>query len=100
MTQITFTLALGAVATTMGLTPTTSGPIKIPSWAPDISSISTTTVDDHSAMILATTGRSGVQLRPGSGYNTRCFCLKTGRILITNDTVTLNYTAVGELVRT
>lgn len=100
MTQITFVVALGANATTMGLTPTTSGPIRIPAWAPDIVSISTTTVDGHPALILATTGGAGIPLNPGAGYNTRCFCLKTGRALVTNDTITLSYTAVGELVRT
>lgn len=98
--QITFPIAAEATTTDITGDATTSGPIRIPSWAPDIASISTTTVEDQQAILLGTTGGGGLPLSPDQNYNARCFGLKKGRTLRADNTITLTYNAVGELVRT
>lgn len=100
MVQISFALAAESTTTDITGDATTSGPIRIPKWAPDIASISTTTVEDQQAILLGTSGGPGVPLSPDDGYNTRCFGLKKGRTIKANNVITLDYTAVGELVRT
>lgn len=100
MPQITFAVAAEATTTDITGDATTSGPIRIPSWAPDIAYISTTTVEDQQAILLGTTGGGGLPFSPDDGYNKRCFGLKKGRTIRADNTITLDYVAVGELVRT
>jgi len=99
MAQITFEVAVEQTTGDVAADATTSGPIQIPQWAPDIAYISTTTVHDHQSILLATTGDI-IPLSPDGGYNTRCFGLKTGRHMEAGKLITIEYQAVGELVRT
>lgn len=100
MTQITFPIVGNHSTTSMAVDATTSGPIKLPSWAPDIAAMSTTTVHDHSSGWFATTGIIPVKFNPGGVYNRRCFNMKTGHGMLTGELITIQYSAVGELVRT
>ena len=100
MIEITFPLVDTRSTTSMAVDATTSGQIKIPSWAPDIAAMSTTTVHDQSFGWFGTTGISSVKFNPGGVYNARCFNMKTGHAMTTGELITIQYTAVGELVRT
>jgi hypothetical protein len=100
MTQISFVLAAQATTTDIVDDATTSGPIKLPNWAPDIAWMSTTTVNAQQAIMLGTTGPLLVAISPNGGYNKRCFGFKTGREAEAGRVITLDYLAVGELVRT
>lgn len=101
MPQITFPLALGFSATTIAADPTTSGPIKLPGWAPDIAAMSTTTIDGGSqGWYPSTTIGATIAFNPGDGYTRRCFCMKTGGRMAAGEHLTINYKAVGELIRT
>lgn len=100
MTQITFRVAAEATSTYSTSDATTSGPIRIPRWAPDILAISTTTVDGDVALRFGTSSVDDILISPGDGYNRRCFNLKSSRTIGAAKKVTLNYRAVGEMVRT
>lgn len=101
MTQVTFPIALGLSATTMAADPTTSGPIRLPRWAPSIAAMSTTTVDGASmGWYPSTTIGATIAFNPGAGYNRRCFCMKTGGRMAAGEHLTIQYKSVGELVRT
>lgn len=101
MVQISFPIAVQYVATTFGEDATTSGPIKIPSWAPDIGSMATTTIHTQSVgWYASTTIAIPSKFNPGGVYNKRCFNMKTGVPLAAGNIMTIRYNAVGELVRT
>lgn len=99
MPQITFLLAAKSTTLDIVKDATTSGPIRIPAWAPDIAAISTTTVEDHQALILGTTADK-MPLSVDQNYTARCFGMKVGRTIHAGKEITLDYRAVGELVRT
>lgn len=101
MPQITFPIAKAFTSTTMAATPTTSGPIKLPRWAPDIAAMSTTTVDGMSmGWYPSTTVGATIAFNPGNGYSRRCFCMKTGGRMAVSEQLTINYKSVNELIRT
>ena len=109
MTQITFKLAAGAGTTGQIIAAaTTSGPIRIPSWAPDILAIATTTVAGHSMFFYPTTtlGIKEETANINQDYNRRCFGLKVGPVGAANHLslagteVTIEYTSVNDAVRT
>ena len=101
MTQITFPLVDARSTTSMAVDATTSGPIKIPSWAPDIASMATTTINSQSVGWYATTAVVPPSaFNPGAVYNKRCFNMKAGKRMATGDHITIRYNAVGELCRT
>jgi hypothetical protein len=101
MAQITFPLVDTRSTTSMAVDATTSGPIKIPAWAPDIASMATTTIHDQSVGWYSTTILDVLaKFNPGGVYNKRCFNMKTGKRMKTGDLITIRYNAVGELVRT
>ena len=102
--QIVFRLAAGATTTVVKSAATTSGPIKIPSWAPDIAYIPTTTVDDHAAIITPTTTNGILVMgqNPNINYNRRCFGIKninSESAFRAGNIIVLRYMAVGELTR-
>ena len=103
--QIVFRLAAsGGTTAQIESAATTSGPIKIPSWAPDIAYIPTTTVDEHAAIITPTTtnGAPVTGQNPNINYNRRCFGVKNihyENAFAAGNTIILRYVAVGELTR-
>jgi len=100
-TQITFPIVTGKSTTAIAVDATTSGPIRIPSWAPDIASMSTTTIHGQSFGWYATTALGAPsKFNPGSVYTKRSFNMKTGARMAAGDEITIIYNAVGELVRT
>lgn len=99
MPQVSFVFATEITTTNIHHTPTTSGPIVLPSWAPDIAAMETTVVDGLQSMYLSTTAVN-VQLSPGADYTRRCFRLKTGRDIKVGKVLTVDYRSVNELIRT
>lgn len=103
--QIVFRLAAsGGTTTVIKSAATTSGPIKIPDWAPDIAYIPTTTVGGHAAIITPTTtsGTPVTGQNPNINYNRRCFGIKNvnyENAFGAGNTIILRYVAVGELIR-
>jgi len=99
-TQITFPMAAAATTAAIETDATTSGPIRIPSWAPDIASMAATTVHGQSFGWFATTAMVPIRFNPGSVYTKRSFNMKTGHAMLVGEDITIIYNAVGELVRT
>ena len=103
--QIVFRLAAsGGTTTVVKSAATTSGPIKIPNWAPDIAYIPTTTVGGHAAIITpaTTSGMLGPGQNPNINYNRRCFGVKNvnyENAFDAGNIIVLRYVAVGELIR-
>lgn len=103
MVQISFKLAVQATTTISNRNATTSGPIKLPYWAPDIDWMPTTTLHDQAAGILTpeTTWYELLAFNPNGGYNKRCFGTKRDdHDNDVGDVITIHYRAVGELTRT
>ena len=101
MVQITFKLAASRSTTSMAVDATTSGPIKIPSWAPDIASMATTTIHGQSVGWYATTVLATPSaFNPGAVYTKRSINMKAGIRMAAGDNITIRYNGVGELVRT
>jgi len=99
MPQISFVFPAEITTTNIHHAPTTSGPIVLPSWAPDIAAMSTTSVDGLQSMYLSTTAPA-IPLSPGSNHTRRCFSLKTGRDIKAGKTLVVDYKSVNELIRT
>ena len=99
MPQINFVFATEITTTNIHHAPTTSGPIVLPSWAPDIAAMSTTSVDGWQSMYVSSTAPV-VPISPGADHTRRCFRLKTGRDIKAGKTLTVDYKSVNELIRT
>ena len=108
MVQISWIPAAAATTTTVGATATTGCAQILPSWAPDIAALPTTTSVTWQALVQAVHSATTMGMTPGQvrtakvvawrkkgGHTYVAFNCETG----TETKITLTYRAVGELVR-